>query len=193
MKKQQRAKQKEKYYKPSPELAKLRGKPKSKPKTVKVLIQEPSHPRIRRVRRSKRTRKVWRKGLARTETWKTGRRSVTRNEKGRWVTHHKIRTYIHKAIRKPRITYKGLMPMGKVLSVYGKARTQKGTIESRRWELIKKPGMTGDEWRGAVGAARQYPPNEQYDKRHIYADEIDDPDVYEGGGEWIDTPEIESR
>lgn len=62
-------------------------------------------------------------------------------------------------------------------------------IQSRRWELVKG-NVSGDEWRNAVGIAKEHPPKQRYSFRRTYAEDLD-PDEFEG--EWVDTPEIESR
>jgi hypothetical protein len=83
-------------------------------------------------------------------------------------------------------------PKGKALSVYGKVAIKKGRItvvESRRWELVKGT-LTGDEWRHAVGHARQHPPRPRASFRKSLAEDITD--NYEDGGEWVDEPTIKS-
>lgn len=153
-------------------------------------------------------RLVWKR-----ETWKPYKVLVRRDQRGRFKHWARIRpkpptkaprrhfakiTYEeHKApgeagaYERYRELYRE--PKGKALSVYGKVLIKKGRvkmIESRRWELVKG-SLTGDEWRHAVGHARQHPPRPRASFRKSLAENI--PDNYEEEGEWLDTPTIESK
>jgi hypothetical protein len=50
---------------------------------------------------------------------------------------------------------------------------------------------SSEEWRGAIGFAREYPPKKPRSYRPICAKDID-PSEVEGGEYWIDSPEVES-
>jgi hypothetical protein len=160
--------------------------------------------RTRSVSRRRRPRQVWKKHLAKREIWQNYAVSVIRNRKGRFVSWHKI-VYgrPRKTVQPSRLEagayerYRGLYrePQGKALSLYGRVAIKKGRItiiESRRWELVKG-SLTGDEWRNAVGHARERPPRPQANYRKSYAEDVPDNCLGTNEGEWIDTPTIESR
>jgi hypothetical protein len=164
-----------------------------------------------------RPRQVWKKELAHREIWQNYTVTVTRARNGRFVSWRKIVhgrprkaplrhfakiTYEeHKAPSRPEARayerYRELYrePKGKALSLYGKVAIKKGRIkivESRRWELVKG-SLTGDEWRNAVGHARERPPRPQANYRKSYAEDVPENCLGANEGEWIDTPTIESK
>jgi len=160
--------------------------------------------RTRSASRRGRPRRVWKKHLAKREIWQHYTVSVIRNRKGRFVSWHKI-VYgrPRKAVQPSRLEagayerYRGLYrePHGKALSLYGRVAIKKGRIaiiESRRWELVKG-SLTGDEWRNAVGHARERPPRPQANCRKSYAEDVPENCLGANEGEWIDTPTIESK
>lgn len=188
------------WYKPSKNRMKEQGR--KTPETVDTMIQRPAKTHFKSHRKRKalrkklsrrptkkresrsRQKKVWRKGLARTETWKTGRVSTTRNKQGRFVTWRKIRHYIRKAPRKPRRKARGLISKAlgqKRVAVYGNKNGK-----HRRWVIVGRGGQRHYE---AVREAYIHTPRRQF--TIIDADTMLDHEEDYIEGYWDDKPTVE--
>jgi hypothetical protein len=142
----------------------------------------------RKIPRTPQRKKTWKKSVSKTETWRTGRYSVSRSSKGRFVQWHKIRHYEHrkvpyKAKRRPRQpTARVLGKIGlKRIAVYG---TRNG--KRRRWVIVGRGGQHHYE---AVREAYIHSPRKQF--TIVDADTMLDYEEEYIEGYWDDKPTVE--
>jgi hypothetical protein len=134
-------------------------------------------------------KRTWRKSLHRTETWKGKRVKVTRNNKGRFVTWHKIRPY------RRGVTAKGKWKVGAArrgfgaIKFGGKNVAAYGTVhgESKRVQMHG----SGTQLYRAMLIISKHPPKKRFLTLSAEA-LLDDPDRYLKRGHWDARPEITS-
>jgi len=128
-------------------------------------------------------KRAWRKSLHRTETWKGKRVKVTRSNRGRFVSWHKIRRY-RRGVTAKRAWRTGVSRRG---ARFGGGKGVAVWSGSKR---IQMHG-SGQQLYRAMQLAVKHPPKEKF--LTISAEALlDDPYNYLERREWHDRPSIKS-
>lgn len=133
-------------------------------------------------------RKAWRKSLSRTEKWKIGRVKVTRNDRGRFVSWHKIRQYRRGITAQGR--WKAGVSRARFRAYGGKKVASYGTVhlKSKRVQMYG----SGKQTYQAMILVAKHPPKKQF--LTISAEALlESPEEYlDMRGRWDVRPEIKS-
>lgn len=132
-------------------------------------------------------KKTWRRSLSRTEKWKIGQVSVTRNRRGRFVTWHKIRQYRRGVTAqgkwKAGVTRRGAIRFG------GKNVASYGTVHGKS-KRVQMYG-SGKQLYQAMQLVSKHPPKKQF--LTVSAEALlNDPEEYLKKGRWDARPEVKS-